>query len=129
MQDGFEEELSSWELVDARRGVGRANVSLGVAPGTRAGAAALLAAGALLAPALRAARAAPAAAADPVRALRPLAVACVLLDYLQVSLMHYRLTCRPARGNFNGLLARLMVTMPTKQEVPGFESWYGRLFV
>lgn len=38
-----------------------------------------------MASALHAARLPPAAAGDPTHAVRPLAAACVLLDYLQVS--------------------------------------------
>lgn len=85
-QDGYEEELWSWALVDGRRGVARVNVSLDVHPGTRLGSVALKAAGDIMAPALHASRAPPAAAADPAHALRPMAVATVLLDYLQVRL-------------------------------------------
>lgn len=66
------------------------NVSLDPTPGTRVGAASLRAAGDILAPALHAARAPPAPAADPAHALRPLAIATVLLDYLQV---FYSFTC------------------------------------
>ncbi|XP_063529848.1 thioester-containing protein 1 allele R1-like [Cydia strobilella] len=83
VKDGYEEEISSWGLIDGRRGVARANVTLEPPPGTRAGPVSLLAAGNLLAAALARARTAPAPAADPVYALRPMAVACVLLDYLQ----------------------------------------------
>ncbi|KAG7311408.1 hypothetical protein JYU34_002450 [Plutella xylostella] len=48
------------------------------------GGASLKAAGDLLAPALHASRAAPPPAADPATAVAPLAIAAVLLDYLQV---------------------------------------------
>lgn len=84
-QDGYEEELWSWDLLDARKGVARANVTLDIAPGIRAGPISLVAAGDLLAGALKATRAPPAPAGDPPHAIRPLALACVLLDYLQVS--------------------------------------------
>ncbi|KAJ0181857.1 hypothetical protein K1T71_002579 [Dendrolimus kikuchii] len=85
VKDGYEEELWSWDLLDARKGVARANVTLDVAPGIRVGAISLVAAGDLLAGALKASRAPPAPAADPPHAIRPLALACVLLDYLQAT--------------------------------------------
>lgn len=88
-QDGYEEDLFEWSLLDARRGVARANVTLVVPAGVRAGAGSLRAAGDLLAGALRAARDPPAPAADPAQAVRPLALACVLLDYLQVCTSTY----------------------------------------
>lgn len=85
VKDGYEMELWSWELLDARRGVARANVSLQVAAGARVGPVSLVAAGDLLAGALKAARAPPAPAADPPHAARPLALACVLMDYLHAT--------------------------------------------
>ncbi|KAJ8726365.1 hypothetical protein PYW07_001063 [Mythimna separata] len=85
VKDGYEEDLFSWSLLDARRGVARANVTLDVPAGIKAGPTSLQATGDLLAGALQAAREPPAPAADPVHAVRPLALACVLLDYLQAS--------------------------------------------
>lgn len=84
-QEGYEEEVWSWAVLDARRGAARGNVSVAAAAGTRLAGSALLAAGDLLAPALPALRAAPLPAADPAHALRPLATACLILDYLQVT--------------------------------------------
>ncbi|KAG6455793.1 hypothetical protein O3G_MSEX009390, partial [Manduca sexta] len=54
VKDGYEEDLYAWGLLDARRGVSRANVSLSVRGGVRAGAVSLCAAGELVAGALRA---------------------------------------------------------------------------
>ncbi|KAG7311407.1 hypothetical protein JYU34_002449 [Plutella xylostella] len=85
VQDGYEEELWSWILLDGRRSTARGNVSLDAQAGTRLGGASLKAAGDLLAPALHASRAAPPPAADPATAVAPLAIAAVLLDYLQVN--------------------------------------------
>lgn len=62
----------------------RANVTLEVPPGVKAGPTSLQATGDLLSGALQAVREPPAPAADPTHAVRPLALACVLLDYLQV---------------------------------------------
>lgn len=85
VKDGYEEDLFSWSLLDARRGVARANVTLEVPPGVKAGPTSLQATGDLLSGALQAVREPPAPAADPTHAVRPLALACVLLDYLQAS--------------------------------------------
>ncbi|KAH9632718.1 hypothetical protein HF086_013090 [Spodoptera exigua] len=85
VEDGYEEDLFSWSLLDARRGVARANVTLEVPPGIKAGPTSLQATGDLLSGALQAVREPPAPAADPTYAVRPLALACVLLDYLQAS--------------------------------------------
>ncbi|XP_022820433.1 CD109 antigen-like [Spodoptera litura] len=85
VKDGYEEDLFSWSLLDARRGVARANVTLEVPPGIKAGPTSLLVTGDLLSGALQAVREPPAPAADPTYAVRPLALACVLLDYLQAS--------------------------------------------
>lgn len=52
--------------------------------GTKLGPVNLLATGDLLSSALQALWQTPPAAGDPPHAVRPLAVACVLLDYLQV---------------------------------------------
>ncbi|CAG9098707.1 unnamed protein product [Plutella xylostella] len=86
VQDGYEEELWSWILLDGRRSTARGNVTLDAQAGTRLGGASLKAAGDLLAPALHASRAAPPPAADPASAVAPLAIAAVLLDYLQSTL-------------------------------------------
>ncbi|KAM3964840.1 thioester-containing protein 1 allele R1 [Aphomia sociella] len=83
VKDGYEEDLWAWSVLEARSGSAKTRVVLQPAPGTRARSALLLAAGELLAPALGAALTSPAAAADPPHALRPLALSCVLLDYLQ----------------------------------------------
>lgn len=83
-QDGYEEELWSWSLLDARRSVARANVTLNPPAGIKPGPISLVATGDLVASALQAARLPPTAAGDPTHAVRPLALACVLLDYLQV---------------------------------------------
>lgn len=77
----------SWQLLDARRGVARGNLSLEAAAGTRLDGALLLAAPDAAAGALlprRGALVPP--AASPPQALRPLALACIMLDYLQVRL-------------------------------------------
>lgn len=83
-QEGYEEDLWTWNLLDARRGVARANVTLSPPAGIKPGPISLVATGDLVAIALQAARLPPAAAGDPTHAARPLAAACVLLDYLQV---------------------------------------------
>ncbi|XP_049864919.1 CD109 antigen-like isoform X2 [Pectinophora gossypiella] len=85
VKDGYEEELWTWGLLDARRGVSRSNITLEPTAGTRLGTVSLVAAGSLLAGALQAVRNPPAAAADPIHALRPLAVSTVLLDYLEAT--------------------------------------------
>lgn len=59
-------------------------MTLNVRPGVKVGAISLRATGDLLAAAMQATKAPPAPSADPTHALRPLALACVLLDYLQV---------------------------------------------
>lgn len=61
----------------------RSNVTLEATAGTRVGPVSLLGAGTLLAGALHT-RNPGGVAADPPHALRPLALATVLLDYLQV---------------------------------------------
>lgn len=71
-------------LLDGRRGVARGNVTLMPAAGTRLGAVSLEATGDIMANALRALKAPPVVAADPTYAMRPMARACVILDYLQV---------------------------------------------
>lgn len=83
VKDGYEEELWSWSLLDARRGIARANVSLWPAAGTKVGTVSLRGAGDLMAPALYAAMKMDPPSGDPAHALRPLAVACVLLQYLE----------------------------------------------
>lgn len=83
-QDGYEEDLFTWNLLDARRSVARANVTLTPPAGIKPGPISLLATGDLLSSAMYAARLPPAAAGDPPHAVRPLAAGCVLLDYLQV---------------------------------------------
>lgn len=83
LQDGFEEDLWAWRLLDARRSVARSNVTLEPNAGTRVGTVSLLGAGTLLAGALYT-RNPGGIAADPPHALRPLALATILLDYLQV---------------------------------------------
>ncbi|CAG5022083.1 unnamed protein product [Parnassius apollo] len=85
VQDGYEEESWSWMVLDARQGAARGNVSAWAAAGTRARGAVLLATGDALAPALQAARRLAAPAPDAAHALRPLAAACLLLDYLQAT--------------------------------------------
>ncbi|CAH0603133.1 unnamed protein product [Chrysodeixis includens] len=85
VKDGYEEELFTWGLLDARRGVARANLTLEVPAGQRAGQTWLQAGGDLLAGALQAAKQPPAPATDAAQAARPLALACVLLDYLQAT--------------------------------------------
>ncbi|XP_004927018.1 C3 and PZP-like alpha-2-macroglobulin domain-containing protein 8 [Bombyx mori] len=85
VKDGYEEEVWKWSLIDARRGVGRANISLEAAAGVRVSSVSLQTAGDMLASALHAARTPPSPAADPPQAARPLALACVLLDYLQAT--------------------------------------------
>ncbi|CAK1549918.1 unnamed protein product [Leptosia nina] len=85
VKDGYDEEVWSWSLLDARRGVARANVTLSPAPGTKVAAVSLEAAGDLLANSFRALKAPTTVAADATYALRPLARACILLDYLQVT--------------------------------------------
>ncbi|XP_038206788.1 C3 and PZP-like alpha-2-macroglobulin domain-containing protein 8 isoform X2 [Zerene cesonia] len=85
VKDGYEEEVWSWSLLDARRGVARANVSLSPALGTRVAAVSLEAAGDLIANSFRALKSPAIVAADAAYALRPLARACILLDYLQVT--------------------------------------------
>lgn len=84
LQDGYVENIWSWALLDGRRGVARANVTLTPAAGTKLGAVSLEATGDLLANALRAIKTPSTVAADALYALRPLARACILLDYLQV---------------------------------------------
>lgn len=85
-QDGYEENLWSWSLLDARRVVARANVTLSPPAGIKPGPISLLVTGDLVASALQSTRLPPTAAGDPTHAVRPLAQACVLLDYLQVGL-------------------------------------------
>ncbi|CAG9566895.1 unnamed protein product [Danaus chrysippus] len=85
VQDGYVEDVWSWAILDGRRGVARANVTLEPAAGTKLGAVSLEATGDLLANAFRAIKSPPISAADPNYALRPLARACVLLDYLQAT--------------------------------------------
>uniref|UniRef100_A0A2A4K0R1 TEP1-F n=1 Tax=Heliothis virescens TaxID=7102 RepID=A0A2A4K0R1_HELVI len=97
VKDGYEEDLFSWSLLDARRGVARANVTLDVPAGIKAGATSLQATGDLLSGALQAVREPPGPAADPVHAVRPLALACVLLDYLQASGQEEVATTKEAR--------------------------------
>ncbi|XP_049691725.2 thioester-containing protein 1 allele R1 [Helicoverpa armigera] len=97
VKDGYEEDLFAWSLLDARRGVARANVTLDVPAGIKAGATSLQATGDLLSGALQAVREPPGPAADPVHAVRPLALACVLLDYLQASGQEEVATTKEAR--------------------------------
>ncbi|XP_072936646.1 thioester-containing protein 1 allele S3-like isoform X2 [Epargyreus clarus] len=85
VKEGYDEEVWSWALLDARSGAARGAAGVRAAPGTRLGGAALRAAGDALAPAVLALPTPPAPAADAAYALRPLARACVLLDYLQVT--------------------------------------------
>ncbi|XP_026487589.2 thioester-containing protein 1 allele S3-like [Vanessa tameamea] len=85
VKDGYVEDIWSWALLDGRRGVARVNVSLSPAAGTKLGAVSLEATGDLLANALRAMKAPPGVAADANYALRPMARACILLDYLQAT--------------------------------------------
>ncbi|KPJ15105.1 CD109 antigen [Papilio machaon] len=108
VQDGYEEEMWSWTLLDGRRGVARGNVSVWAAAGTRLSGSALLAAGDMLAPALRELRAVPPAAADPAHALRPLATACILLDYLQTTNQDEVSITKEARGQAAAGYQRLM---------------------
>ncbi|XP_026329682.1 CD109 antigen-like isoform X2 [Hyposmocoma kahamanoa] len=84
VKDGFEEDLWAWGLLDARRSVARSNITLEPTAGTRVGPVSLLGAGTLLAGALHT-RNPGGVAADPPHALRPLALATVLLDYLQLT--------------------------------------------
>ncbi|CAG4944809.1 unnamed protein product [Colias eurytheme] len=83
VKDGYQEEVWSWSLLDARRGIARANISLSPALGTRVAAVSLEAAGDLMANSFRALKVPATVAADAAYALRPLARACILLDYLQ----------------------------------------------
>ncbi|XP_023935608.2 thioester-containing protein 1 allele S3 isoform X2 [Bicyclus anynana] len=85
VKDGYTEKIWSWALLDARRGVARTNVTLTPAAGTKLGAVSLEATGDLLANALRAMKSPSTVAADATYALRPLARACILLDYLQAT--------------------------------------------
>lgn len=97
VKDGYEEDLWAWSLLDARQTVARANVTLDVRPGVKAGSISLRATGDLLASALQATKAPPAPSADPTHALRPLALACVLLDYLQATNQAESATTKEAR--------------------------------
>ncbi|XP_013181291.1 PREDICTED: C3 and PZP-like alpha-2-macroglobulin domain-containing protein 8 [Papilio xuthus] len=108
VQDGYEEEVWSWTLLDGRRSAARGNVSVWAAAGTRLSGSALLAAGDLLAPALRGLRDPPPAAADPAYALRPLATACILLDYLQTTNQDEVSITKDARGQAAAGYQRLM---------------------
>ncbi|CAH0404826.1 unnamed protein product [Chilo suppressalis] len=81
--DGYEEEVWTWSILNARNGVARANMTLDPVAGTRLGPVYLQGTEDLLASALHALKTPPAPSADPVHAVRPLAVACVLLEYLQ----------------------------------------------
>ncbi|KAL4708067.1 hypothetical protein ACJJTC_009846 [Scirpophaga incertulas] len=81
--DGYEEEVWEWNLLNARVGVARANMTLEPLAGTRLGSVYLQGTGELLASALQAIKNPPAPSGDPPHAVRPLAVACVLLEYLQ----------------------------------------------
>jgi hypothetical protein len=83
-QDGYEEDVWVWNLLNAKNGVARANMTLEPIAGTRLGPVYLQETGELLASALQAIKNPPDAAGDPPHAVRPLAVACVLLEYLQV---------------------------------------------
>ncbi|XP_028159271.1 CD109 antigen-like [Ostrinia furnacalis] len=83
--DGYQEDVWVWNLLNARSGVARANMTLEPIAGTRLGPARLMATGDLLSSALQALWQSPPAAGDPPHAVRPLAVACVLLDYLQTT--------------------------------------------
>ncbi|CAH2243434.1 jg9350 [Pararge aegeria aegeria] len=85
VKNGYEEKIWSWALLDGRRGVARTNVTLTPAAGTKIGAVSLEATGDLLANALRAIKSPSTVAADAYYALRPLARACILLDYLQAT--------------------------------------------
>ncbi|CAH0725826.1 unnamed protein product, partial [Brenthis ino] len=85
VKDGYEEDIWSWVLLDGRRGVARGNVTLAPAAGTRLGTVSLEATGDIMANALRALKAPPVVAADPTYAMRPMARACVVLDYLQAT--------------------------------------------
>ncbi|XP_045774990.1 C3 and PZP-like alpha-2-macroglobulin domain-containing protein 8 [Maniola jurtina] len=85
VKDGYIEDIWSWALLDGRRGVARANVTLAPAAGTKLGSVSLEATGDLLANALRALKSPVTVAADATYALRPLARACILLDYLQAT--------------------------------------------
>ncbi|CAH4004421.1 unnamed protein product [Pieris brassicae] len=85
VKDGYDEEVWSWSLLDARRGVARSNTTLSPAPGTKVNGVSLEASGDLLANSFRALKAPATVAADATYALRPLARACILLDYLQVT--------------------------------------------
>ncbi|CAH0748966.1 unnamed protein product [Diatraea saccharalis] len=81
--DGYEEDVWMWSLLDARNGVARTNMTLEGVAGTRLGNVYLQATGDLLANAIHAIHVPPAPAADPPHAVKPMAVACVLLQYLQ----------------------------------------------
>ncbi|CAH2104661.1 unnamed protein product [Euphydryas editha] len=85
VKDGYVEDIWSWALLDGRRGVARANVTLLPAAGTKLGTVSLEATGDLLANALRAMKSPSVVAADANYALRPMARACILLDYLQAT--------------------------------------------
>ncbi|XP_075992321.1 thioester-containing protein 1 allele R1-like [Anticarsia gemmatalis] len=98
VKDGYEEDVWAWSLLDARRTVARANVTLDVRPGVKTGAISLRATGDLLAAALQATKSPPAPSADPTYALRPLALSCVLLDYLQATGQEESSTTQEARA-------------------------------
>ncbi|XP_013188878.2 C3 and PZP-like alpha-2-macroglobulin domain-containing protein 8 [Amyelois transitella] len=90
VKDGYEETVWSWELLDARRGIARANATLQPKAGTKLGPALLQAGGDIVAAVLndpneRELGFDPMPAASPPHALRPLAKACILLDYLQAT--------------------------------------------
>ncbi|XP_041986950.1 CD109 antigen-like [Aricia agestis] len=109
VKDGYEEDIWSWSLLDGRRGVARANVTLTPAPGTKLGAVSLEATGDLLAGSLRATREPLNLAVDPAYALRPMARACVLLDYLQATEQTDEVTItKDARAQASAGYQRLM---------------------
>ncbi|CAB3250011.1 unnamed protein product [Arctia plantaginis] len=108
VKDGYEEDLWAWSLLDARKTVARANVTLNVRPGVKAGAISLRATGDLLASALQATKAPIAPSADAIHALRPLALACVLLDHLQATGQAESATTKEARALAAAGYQRLM---------------------
>ncbi|KAJ2953639.1 hypothetical protein O0L34_g1251 [Tuta absoluta] len=108
VKDGYEDELWTWGLLDARRSVSRSNITLEPTAGTRLGSVSLLASGSLLAGALQASRNPPAAAADPIYALRPLAISTVLLDFLQAADPDETTITKEARAQVAAGFQRLM---------------------
>ncbi|XP_053625843.1 thioester-containing protein 1 allele S3-like [Plodia interpunctella] len=113
VKDGYEETVWSWELLDARRGIARANATLEPKAGTKLGPALLQAGGDILAavlndPSERELGFDPMPAASPPHALRPLAKACILLDYLQATQRDDLPIANDARAQVNVGFQRIM---------------------